>query len=146
MDALAGSGRPLRPSIKIVEDDPGVRRSMQLLFQGQGFDVRAYPSGEALLADKKSGDPACMVVDYKLSGIDGIALLELLRESGWNSSAVLVTGFPSADLAQRASDAGFALLFEKPLRERSLIEAVRRLAEGYGATPHSHSSSQDPSP
>jgi len=128
MDALAGSSRPERPRIQIVEDDPGVRRSMQLLFQGQGFDVRAYPSGEAMLADKKSADPACMIVDYKLSGLDGIALLETLRERGWSGSAVLVTGYPTDDLAQRATDAGYAMLFEKPLRERSLIEAVRRLA------------------
>jgi len=128
MDALAGSSRPDRPRLQIVEDDPGVRRSMQLLFQGQGFDVRAYPSGEALLADRKSSDPACMIVDYKLGGLDGISLLQTLRERGWSGSAVLVTGFPTNDLAQRASDAGYAMLFEKPLRERSLIEAVRRLA------------------
>ena len=128
MDALAGSTRPDRPRLQIVEDDPGVRRSMQLLFQGQGFDVRAYPSGEALLADRKSSDPACMIVDYKLGGLDGITLLQTLRERGWSGSAVLVTGFPTNDLAKRASDAGYAMLFEKPLRERSLIEAVRRLA------------------
>ena len=130
MDADAALVRDERPRLLIVEDDPGVRRSMQLLFHGQGFDVRAYGSGEALLADSRAEDPACLVADYRMQGLDGIALLSTMRTRGWAGPAVLVTGFPSPDIAARATAAGYGAVFEKPLRERSLVEAVLRMVSG----------------
>jgi FixJ family two-component response regulator len=131
MDATTGLQGPEQPKIVIVEDDPGVRRSMQLLFKGNGCDVRAYPSGDALLVSDDAVGPDCLVIDFLLDGADGadgIDLLTALRKRGWAGPAVLVTGFPSADVARRAQEAGFASVFEKPLKERSLVEAVSRLA------------------
>jgi FixJ family two-component response regulator len=119
---------PERSKIAIVEDDPGVRRSLQLLLQGQGFDVRAYVSGEALLRDETTTNPACLIVGYLLNGVDGIELLSTMRQRGWARPAVLVTGVPSSEVWRRAADAGYSMVFEKPLRERSLVGAVSRLA------------------
>ena len=120
------SGRD-KSQVLIVEDDPAVRRSMQLLLQGQGFDVRAYGAAEALLADDAFEQSCCLIADYKMQGVDGIDLLSRLRERGWQGQAVLVTAFPSSQLAQQALAAGYTAVFEKPLRERSLVEAIRRL-------------------
>lgn len=128
MDAMTGAIRPKTPKIVIVEDDPSVRRSLQLLVQGQGFETRTFASAEALLAASEVQAPDCLVVDYQLDeGVDGITLLPALRARGWSAPAILITGFPSSQVSQRASDCGFALVFEKPLRERSLIEALKRL-------------------
>jgi FixJ family two-component response regulator len=129
MDALTHSAPDPRPRLHIVEDDHGVRRSMQLLFQGQGFAVRAYPSGEALLADRESVPPDCLLVDYRLGDLNGVALLAAVRKRGWAGPAVLVTGFPSAELTARALQAGYSAVFEKPLRERTLVQALRRLVD-----------------
>lgn len=127
MDVQTGSSKPARPKIVVVEYDPAARRSMQLLLQGHGFDVRTYVSGEALLIASTPPDPDCLVVDLRLDGADGIELLAAMRERGWTSPAILVTGYPSSDVSRRANDAGYAMIFEKPLRERSLVEAVGRL-------------------
>ena len=132
MDAHTGTPKREKPRILIVEDDPAVRRSMQLLLQGQGFDSRGYASGEALLSDAGFGNPACLVADYRMETLDGIALLSRLREQGWLGPAVLVTGFPSPELSQRAAASGYAAVFEKPLRERSLIDTLWRLVEASG--------------
>jgi FixJ family two-component response regulator len=75
------------------------------------------------------------VADYKLDRQDGIALLCHLREEGWQGPAVLVTAFPSAELSQRAISSGYAAIFEKPLRERSLSEALLRLVQSSGDRP-----------
>ena len=128
MDANTGAQGPVRPKIVIVEDDPGVRRSMQLLLSGEGCEVRAYPSGEALLLSEDAIGPDCLIIDFRLDGTNGIDLLKALRGRGWRSPAVLVTGYPSADLSRQAEAGGFVCVFEKPLKERSLIEAVSRLA------------------
>src|SRR3546814_15865794 len=47
-----------RPRLLLLEDDAGVRRSLQLLLRARGFDVRAYAAGAALLADPAACD-AC---------------------------------------------------------------------------------------
>jgi FixJ family two-component response regulator len=129
MDANTGSTAPSKPQVVIVEDDPAVRRSLQLLLRGQGFDVRAFASAETSTADGVFGNPACLVADYKLDRLDGIALLSSLRDSGWQGPAVLVTAFPSTELVEHAVKSGYAAVFEKPLRERSLSEAIWRLVD-----------------
>jgi FixJ family two-component response regulator len=100
---------------------------MQLLLQGQGLDVRAYANGMPLLADPASNDAACFIADYRLDGEDGIAVLQALRGRGWNGPAILVTAFSSYSLTQRAIEAGFTSVFEKPLREHTLVDTVLRL-------------------
>jgi len=118
-----------RPRLVLVEDDDGVRRSLQLLFRARGFDVRAYATGTALLADPLSRDASCFVADYRLEAIDGIEVLSRLRESGWSGPAVLITAFPSADLSDRALSRGFSQVLEKPFREQALGDAVARLTQ-----------------
>jgi FixJ family two-component response regulator len=117
-----------RPKILIAEDDPAVRRSLQLLLQGRGYDVRSYASGAALLADRSTRDAACIVADYAMPDIDGIALLREMRADGWGGPAVLITAFHSEHLKERATIDGYSEVFEKPLPDRLLTDTVARLA------------------
>lgn len=115
------------PRILIVEDDPAVRRSLLLLLKGRGFDAVAYPAAAQALADAAVSPPACLVTDFRLDGQDGIALHSAMRASGWSGPAVLISAFGSNELAGRARAAGFAAVFDKPLREHALVDTVRRL-------------------
>lgn len=123
-----------RPRLLLVEDDAGVRRSLQLLFRARGFDVRAYANGNALLADPLARDACCFVADYQLEETDGIEVLSRLRDSGWEGPAVLITAFPSTDLNARAAAQGFSQILEKPFREHALADAVARLTGAGKAT------------
>lgn len=116
-----------RPRLLLVEDDAGVRRSLQFLFRARGFDVRAYATGAALLADPLNLGACCFVTDYRLEEIDGFEVLARLRESGWSGPAVLITAFPSPELSERALARGFSLVLEKPFREHAIGDAVARL-------------------
>ncbi|PZU64837.1 response regulator [Sphingobium sp.] len=116
-----------RPVITLVEDDPGVRRSVQLLLQAKGYDVRSYASSNALLADPIALGAACLVTDYLMPEIDGIGVLQGLRNSGWKGPAVLVSAYHSARMVELATRQGFASVIEKPLREHCLVDTVSRL-------------------
>ncbi|WP_425997973.1 response regulator [Caulobacter sp. DWR1-3-2b1] len=116
-----------RPQMLLVEDDHGVRRSLQLLFRGRGLDVRAYASGAALLADPRALSASCLVADYKMPELSGFDVLRGLRDLGWRGQALLITGFHSAELVARAHEAGFSHVVEKPLVDSVLLEAVKRL-------------------
>ncbi len=121
---------PDRARLLLVEDDPGVRRSLQLLLRGRGFEVRAYASGLALLADPTALDAACLVADFRMPEIDGLSILGRLRERGWQGRALLITAFPSEHLVEQALAAGYSQVIEKPLVEAGLVEAVERAVAG----------------
>lgn len=118
------------PRVLIVEDDPGARRSLLLLLKGRGLDAVAYPTATQALADAAAHPPACLVADYRLEDENGIALLEKMRGDGWKGPAILISAFGSDALSRRAEAAGFTLIFEKPLREYALVDAIRRLIVG----------------
>ena len=127
---MNGSVRKLvnsNPRVVILEDDAGVRRSLQLLLQGRGFDVKAYASPASLLADPEMSSTACLVADYHLGQMDGIAVLESLRARGWNAPAILITAFGSAGVVAQATAAGFATVLEKPFKDHALVTFLERL-------------------
>ena len=131
-------GSPVKDRLRLllVEDDAGVRRSLQLLLCARGFDVRAYASGKALLADPLADSASCMVADFQLEETDGIEVLSSMRRRGWSGPAVLITAYPTADLTARALASGFDQVLEKPFRENALGDAVARLTGEDRSTHH----------
>lgn len=115
---------PRRPSVLLVEDDDGVRRSTQLLLHGQGYQVRAHSVAAASLADPAAVDADYLVADYCLPDGNGIQLLRDLHARGWRGRAVLMTGYPSPALTVEAEASGYAALLEKPLRSHELLGAL----------------------
>lgn len=113
-----------RPRLVLVEDDPALRRSLQLRLFTQGFDVRAFPTAAHVLNDPSTTQAQVLVVDYRLPDTDGVNLLSALKERGWVGRAVLVTGFLSSKLRANAEAAGFSAVLEKPVPEHRLIAAI----------------------
>ena len=127
------------PLLLLVDDDPAVRASLTFSLELEGFAVEAFASGERLVARAKLADAACLVIDYRLPGIDGLSLLSLLRERGATCPVVIITSNPTRRVRQCTTDAG-AVLIEKPLLNdgltvaiRSLIKAGREQASGLAA-------------
>lgn len=121
MKGTSGADSAARAQVLLVEDDPSMRRSMQLLLQGRGFDIRAYASPDAMLRQDRIHDAALLLIDYRLGARDGIEVLEALRATGWTGSAILVTAFPTAELRRAAVAAGFVSVLEKPFPEQALV-------------------------
>ena len=117
------------PMLLVVDDDPAVLASLTFSLELQGFGVAAFASGEMLLAQGNSINPACLVIDYRLPGIDGLTLLRMLRDRGETCPAVVITSNPNRAVRQRTIDAG-ALLIEKPLLSDDLTIAIRSLIGG----------------
>ncbi len=104
---------------------------MQLLLQGRGFQVRSFENPDALIADVKANNPACLVTDYRMTGCDGVEVLDRLRGAGWSGRAILVTAFGSAELLQRAMAHGFDAVIDKPCKDSVLVNAVRDATMGH---------------
>ena len=119
------------PLLLLVDDDPAVLASLQFSLELEGFEVEAFDSGESLVAQTQLANTACLVIDYRLPGIDGLSLLRVLRERGETCPAVIITSNPTRSIRQRASEAG-AVLIEKPLLNDGLTVAIRTLIKADG--------------
>jgi two-component system, LuxR family, response regulator FixJ len=125
----AGAGKtplpPRKSTIYIVDDDFDVLKSLRFLFETEGFDVRTFHSGSALLGSRARRDADCLVVDYKMPGIDGLELARRLRGLGIDTPTVLITGNVDEDLSAKARSAGVRQVLKKPHLAENLAAAVR---------------------
>lgn len=113
------------PRLLIVDNDPSVLASLQFSLELEGFEVDTCRSAESLLERSNEMKVACLVIDYRLPGIDGLKLLRALRERGEASPAIIITTNPNRTVRERTVEAG-AILIEKPLLSDGLTVAIRR--------------------
>ena len=107
-----------------VDDDVAVLASLKFALEVEGFTVHGYRSAEEMLAGDMPEGPSCLVVDLRLPGIDGLALVAALRARGMDCPAILTTTDPPPQVRQRAEAAGLAIV-EKPLLGNALAETIR---------------------
>lgn len=112
--------------ILLVDDDPALCEAIAFALETGDYSVRAYGSGEAALAAAATLRCDCVVIDYRLPGMDGLELLAGLRSRGLRCPAILITSNPAERLRRHAEDVG-ACLVEKPLLRDSLTEAIEAL-------------------
>jgi FixJ family two-component response regulator len=111
-----------RPVVVIVDDDPAVRSSLAFSLETEGIATRVYASGAELLMDVPNA--GCLVIDYKLTGMNGLDLLAELRRRRVVAPAILITTHPSSAVRARAAASGMALI-EKPLLGDALFREIR---------------------
>lgn len=111
--------------IYVVDDDFDVLKSLRFLFETEGFNVRTFRSGLALLSSDPQHDADCFVIDYKMPDIDGIELTRKLRERDVDIPVVLFTGYPDRAFSAKAASVGVRHILYKPHLGENLISQVR---------------------
>jgi FixJ family two-component response regulator len=122
------NGRMSAPAntVLVVDDDAAVRASLKFALEVEGFQVKLYDRGAALLADANLPEHACLVVDYRMPDIDGIELIERLSRLNVTLPAILITVRVTKQLRLLAQRLGLAAVLEKPLSDSELVESIRR--------------------
>ena len=116
---------PARPIVHLIEEDWAVRHSIELLLHTADLDVRAYASGIAFLNDADPNEIRLLVIDVNMPDIDGIDLLDRLREGGITASAIFITARGiTADLRAAAARTGADVLL-KPFKPGELIARIK---------------------
>ncbi|HEY2481393.1 MAG TPA: response regulator [Caulobacteraceae bacterium] len=113
----------------LVDDDASVLSALKFAFEVEGFDVRAYADGESLLSETHIPEFGCLILDYKLPGLNGLQLLSRLRSRRVTLPAVLITT-PEPAVVAKAAAAGVPIV-EKPLLTSALLDTVRGLLNGH---------------
>jgi FixJ family two-component response regulator len=110
--------------VVVIDDDPAVLSALKFSLELEGFTIVTYRSGSEVLAEPRFPQKGCLVIDFKLPEMDGLALLGALRRRQVTLPAILVTSHPSASLRRRAAAEAIQII-EKPLLGDALSNAIR---------------------
>lgn len=115
------------PIVYLVDDDPGMLRSMSQMFSVARLRTAEFGSAEAFLAAYNPARPACLVLDLRMAGMSGLDLLQNLRQRVAMLPVVVITGHGDVPTAVSAMKQGASEFMEKPFDPRRLVERTREL-------------------
>jgi CheY-like chemotaxis protein len=114
--------------VLVVDDDPDFFLMVHdaLTTSDDAFTVDSATSAEAALESLRGAAPDILLVDYQLGGRDGLGLLEDLRAQDAAVPVVMITGYPTPALRQRAEALGVSAFLIKPVFVPELRRAVQQ--------------------
>ncbi|MEY8352813.1 response regulator [Lachnospiraceae bacterium 54-53] len=117
--------------IVVVEDEPNTRNGIIRIIEE--YTVHQVVAGES---DGISGlekvlslSPDVVITDITMPGMDGLAMIDRIRESGAATAAVVLTGYSEFEYAQRAIQLSVIEYLLKPLDVRDIIEVLNRVED-----------------
>ena len=115
---------PRVPLISIVDDDDALRNSLDNLMRSVGFRAQGFPSAEAFLSSNQVHDTACLILDVRLPGMNGLELQRKIVAENWRLPIIFITSHADDDARARALEAGAVAFLYKPCREEDLLNAI----------------------
>ena len=132
-------------TVYVVDDDEGVRDSLQWLLEGKDYRVRCYDSAESFLSRYDAREVACLIVDIRMGGMTGLELQDRLVERKSPLPIVFITGHGDVPMAVNTMKKGAMDFIQKPFQEEALVNLVERMLEQAKETfaGHQQSASRD---
>jgi FixJ family two-component response regulator len=114
------------PVIHVVDDDASFRTSMSRLLQASGYQTELYESGSAFLEKFPVGEAGCILLDLRMSGVQGFELQERLAKTGNILPIIFLTAHGDIRAGVKAIKAGAEDFLPKPVSREALFECVER--------------------
>ncbi len=115
----------LSPTIHLIDDDAAVRESLALLIGTVGLRVTTWADPQDFLTGFDREAIGAIVLDVRMPGISGLAVLDTLVAQGVDQPVIMLTGHGTVDMCRRAFKAGAAEFLEKPVNDELLIETLQ---------------------
>src|SRR5665213_650687 len=121
------------PNILIIDDDKLVREATRTLLTAGGYEVVAVEDGKAGIAAAKAGQFDLAIVDLFMPGMDGLKVIEAIRQFSPNLPMIVASGFmfgsecpQMPEFERMANEAGALSALYKPFRPKGLLQAVEK--------------------
>ncbi|MCA1559571.1 MAG: sigma-54 dependent transcriptional regulator [Acidobacteria bacterium] len=115
--------------ILVIDDDPGVRESMERMLRGAGYAVQTAATGEEGYDLAGAGAFDVILSDMLMPGMSGLEVLRKLREHRVDAAFLIMTGFGTVDTAVEAMKLGAVDFVQKPFFRDELLMRVRSAAD-----------------
>src|SRR2546430_13436628 len=124
-----GGERPDRPKILVVEDDPDIRKILEIFLTEKRFDVKATDGAPSALATLDQEPVDVILSDVRMPGMSGLELLRHLKDRDPDIQLVLMSAYSSVKDAVEAIQLGAADYVEKPIDFRRLERVLHTVLE-----------------
>lgn len=113
--------------ILVIDDEPIVRISCERTLAPEGYDVTLTASGKEGLEIMEKETFGLVLLDLKMPDMDGIEVLDNIKEKWPDTKVVMVTGYSTVDTAVQALRFGAFNFIEKPFTPDTLLKAVKEV-------------------
>ena len=124
-EGMNGKKIPEDIVVSIVDDDASVRRSTRRLLRSSGFRAEAFASAEEFLNSGWAGETACVILDLRMPGINGLELQRRLTQNGNRVPIIFLSAHASEEDERSALRAGAVRFLRKPISKEALLSAIR---------------------
>jgi DNA-binding NarL/FixJ family response regulator len=110
--------------VLIADDDPGTCETLGDILTAQGYAVTTVEDGRAALAAARAERYDVVLVDQRMPGPGGLAVVEELRRTGACDAVYVITAYADRPLVRQALDSGARQVFVKPLDIPLLLDSI----------------------
>ena len=121
VSAIAG-----RPRVLVVDDEASIRDLLVKTLALAEYDVDASPDGRSALERMRLNPYDLLVIDLKMPGMDGLAVIREAKRYKADLPVIIITGFSTESSAIEAVNLGVAGYLTKPFRVPQVLAAAAR--------------------
>jgi FixJ family two-component response regulator len=122
------------PTVFVVDDDAGVRASIQGLLKSARLRCASFGTAEEFLRNKPPDGPSCLVLDVSLPGVNGLDLQHELADAGVHIPIIFITGHGDIPMTVKAMKSGAVEFLTKPFEDEDLLNAIHQALDRDRAT------------
>ena len=115
--------------ILVVDDEASMRKMLEILFTGAGYQVQCAESAESALKAMSRSPFDLILWDIRMPGLSGLDLLKRLREEDSETDVILMTAYATTESAIEALKLGAFDYITKPFQVEELVNIVRHAFE-----------------
>jgi FixJ family two-component response regulator len=117
---------PAAPTVFVVDDDEGMRASIEGLLKSVGLRSECFGTAQDFLSRQKPDAPSCLVLDVRLPGVNGLDVQRELADAGVTIPIIFITGHGDIPMTVKAMKSGAMEFLTKPFRHQDLLDAVHQ--------------------
>jgi FixJ family two-component response regulator len=115
-----------KPTVFVVDDDPGALRSLCWLIQQADLPVRAFRSGREFLESYRPEETGCLVLDVRMPEMGGLEVQQRLGRDGIGLPIIFITAHGDVPTCAQAFKGGAFDFLEKPVDDETLITHIQQ--------------------
>jgi FixJ family two-component response regulator len=117
------------PVVFVIDDDESVRKGLKRLLGSHDYKSESFASAAEFLARPPHGGPACVIVDVRMPGLNGIDFQGALIRRNREEQLIFITGHGNIPMCAQVMKAGAVDFLPKPFKPRELLQCIERALE-----------------